>query len=118
MTKKLTVYGGMLAILTIGSGPAAAFEETTVATPSQTPSVQGGSTEGSTFDLQMSDVADVGGEGLKLQSSGSLEVAPKLDFGLELLYSANDADDPVAPAGADLVETDDIKVLGTIKRRF
>ena len=118
MTKQFAVYGGMLAILTIGSGPAAAFEETTAAAPSQAPAVQEGSVEGLAFDLQMLDVEDASGEGLKLQSFGSLKVAPKMDFGLELLYSANDADDPIAQAGADLDETDDIKVLGTIRRRF
>ena len=119
MTKQLAVYGGMLAILTIGTGQAFAFEETTVrAQPAQPAAQQEQVVEGLAFDLQMPDAGDAGGDGLKLQSSGSLKVAPKMDFGLELLYSSKDEDDPIAHAGADINEGDDVRVLGTIKRRF
>ena len=118
MTKQIAVYGGMLAILTIGPGSAFAFEETTVAVQPSQPAAQEQTVEGLAFDLQMPDGAGSADDGMKLQSSGSLKVAPKMDFGLELLYSSKDADDPIAHAGADLDETDDVRVLGTIKRRF
>jgi len=122
MTKQLAVFGGMLAILTIGSGPAAAFEETTVAAPkAAAPAAQAQKqpSEGPAFDLQLPDSGDVNGESLKLQGSGSLKAMPKMDFGLELLYSSKESDDPVAHAGSTDLETgDDLKVMGTVKRRF
>jgi len=118
MTKQLAVFGGMLALLTIGSGPAAAFEETTVA-PQAAPAANQLQSDGLAMDLQFPNDGEIdGGEGLKIQSSGTLKVMPKMDFGLELLYSSKDEDDTLAHAGSDLEDGDDIKVLGTIRRRF
>jgi hypothetical protein len=116
MTKQLAVFGGMLALLTIGSGPAVAFEETTVA-PQVAPAAQQLQGEGLDLDLSVPNDVDAG-EGLKLQGSGTLKVMPKMDFGLELLYSSKDEDDALAFAGPDAEDSDDIKVLGTVRRRF
>ena len=41
-------------------------------------------------------------------------VLPKLDFGLELLYGANEQKGPVP----DKNDTDDVQLRGTIKHRF
>ena len=118
MTKQLAVYGGMLALLTIGSGPAVAFEETTVAPQTAPAAQQQLQNEGLALDLQFPSGSEIDGEGLKLKSSGALKVMPKMDFGLELLYSSKDEEDSLAHAGSDLEDTDDIKVLGTVRRRF
>jgi hypothetical protein len=116
MTKQLAVFGGMLALLTLGSGPAVAFEETTVA-PQAAPAAKQLQGEGLNLDLSVPTEADAG-EGFKLQSSGTLKVTPKMDFGLELLYSSNDEDDALAFGGPDAEDGDDIKVLGKVRRRF
>ncbi len=117
MTKQLTVYGGMLALWTIGSGPAVAFEETTVA-PEPSLAAQEQTNEALTLDMQLPGAAGSEGDTLKLQNSGSLKVMPQLDFGLELLYSSKEDDDSIAHAAPELDETDEFKILGTIKRRF
>ncbi|MGI9388060.1 MAG: hypothetical protein ACR2OX_11570 [Methyloligellaceae bacterium] len=56
--------------------------------------------------------ADEGIE-LKIPGVGSLGFLPKMDFGLELLYGANqDAVDE------DDAQADDFTIRGTVKRKF
>ena len=54
------------------------------------------------------------GTEVRIPGIGSVGVLPKLDFGLELLYGAND---PKGPA-PDKSESDDVQIRGTIKHRF
>ena len=61
---------------------------------------------------------DAGGAELVIPGIGSLGLLPKLDFGLELLYGANE---PVekAPEPSDLpVIDDDLTIRGIVKHRF
>lgn len=54
------------------------------------------------------------GTEIRIPGIGSVGVLPKLDFGLELLYGANE------PKGLpqDRNDQDDVKIRGTIKHRF
>ncbi len=54
------------------------------------------------------------GTEVRIPGLGTVGVLPKLDFGLELLYGANE------PKGLpqDKVNSDDVQIRGTIKHRF
>jgi hypothetical protein len=54
------------------------------------------------------------GTEVRIPGLGTVGVLPKLDFGLELLYGANEPKG-VAP---DKTESDDVQIRGTIKHRF
>jgi hypothetical protein len=54
------------------------------------------------------------GTEVRIPGIGTVGILPKLDFGLELLYGANE------PKGVpqDPAHTDDVQIRGTIKHRF
>jgi hypothetical protein len=54
------------------------------------------------------------GTEVRIPGLGTVGVLPKLDFGLELLYGANE------PKGMpqDKINSDDVQIRGTIKHRF
>lgn len=54
------------------------------------------------------------GTEVRIPGLGTVGVLPKLDFGLELLYGANE------PKGLpqDKINSDDVQIRGTIKHRF
>ena len=54
------------------------------------------------------------GTEVRIPGLGTVGVLPKLDFGLELLYGANE------PKGLpqDKISPDDVQIRGTIKHRF
>jgi hypothetical protein len=56
-----------------------------------------------------------GGTEVRIPGIGTVGVLPKLDFGLELLYGANDK-----PRGLpeDRLDNNDVQIRGTIKHRF
>ena len=54
------------------------------------------------------------GTEVKIPGIGTVGVLPKLDFGLELLYGANET--KVGPE--DKNESNDVQIRGTIKHRF
>lgn len=54
------------------------------------------------------------GTEVRIPGLGTVGVLPKLDFGLELLYGANE---PKGPA-LDKTDSDDVQIRGTIKHRF
>ena len=54
------------------------------------------------------------GTEVRIPGLGTVGVLPKLDFGLELLYGANEPKG-IAP---DKSDTDDVQIRGTIKHRF
>lgn len=62
-----------------------------------------------TPELQLSPGTEV-----RIPGIGTVGVLPKLDFGLELLYGANEQKGPVP----DKNDTDDVQLRGTIKHRF
>jgi hypothetical protein len=54
------------------------------------------------------------GTEVRIPGLGTVGVLPKLDFGLELLYGANEQKGPIS----DKSEPDDVQLRGTIKHRF
>lgn len=120
MRRAWTITAGAMAALVIGAGPALAFEETPAPPPAEAVQVLPEIT-GPTLDLQ-TPATGPGAEQGPEQSGGQVfgfSVLPKLDFGLELLYS----EQPMAlqqgtlPQGS-LPHDSDLSVLGKVKRHF
>jgi hypothetical protein len=59
----------------------------------------------------------VEGTEVRIPGLGKLGVLPKMDFGLELLYGANDGR-PAAPVPDDIPTDDDLRIRGTMKHNF
>lgn len=57
------------------------------------------------------------GTEVRIPGLGKLGVLPKMDFGLELLYGANDGNRP-AVEPEDQPDTDDLRIRGTMKHNF
>jgi hypothetical protein len=106
--------------------PALAFQETTVGGSSQQPGAVAPNREipdappetGKGLNLSVPGAAlggDAGRE-VRIPGLGTVGVLPKLDFGLELLYGANDSKATGMPD--DRMESNDVQIRGTIKHRF
>jgi hypothetical protein len=108
------------------AAPALAFQETTGAAPEAPPAaaapaadppkaaIEPGVEPGRGLSLKVPEVSLDKGTEIRIPGIGSVGVLPKLDFGLELLYGANE------PKGVpqDRTDQDDVKIRGTIKHRF
>lgn len=124
MRKQLTILSSVLAAWAISSAPTHAFQETHAdVQPSQT--LSSANTGGLNFDLQATDPRDTSEKSerklkLELQDDGTVNVLPKLNFGLDVMYGSPEDEDPVAHAAPvqDLDDGDGIQVLGKFKRRF
>lgn len=55
------------------------------------------------------------GTEVRIPGLGKLGVLPKMDFGLELLYGANE---PKQPDGEQEPTPDDLTIRGTVKHKF
>lgn len=122
MRKQLTILSGVLAAWAISSAPAYAFQETQVA-PEPSLSMNSSNADSVTFDLQATDPKfgeEKSDRKLKLQEDGTLEVLPKLNFGLDVMYGSPDDEDPIAHAAPvqEFESSDGVRILGTLKRRF
>jgi hypothetical protein len=128
---RLLLISGALALLTV---PAVAFQETTVgggkaaapapmapadnATPQaptlekQKPNVDPG--KGVTLSMPEVSLGKNSGTEVRIPGLGTVGVLPKLDFGLELLYGANEG----KGVPEDRNEPNDLQIRGTIKHRF
>ena len=116
----------MIAALALGiSGQAAlAFQETTIGGDDQQKAPAAPVLEAPKAPLDVTKNLDLPGGELSLGRTsgtevripglGTVGVLPKLDFGLELLYGANE------PKGLpqDKINSDDVQIRGTIKHRF
>jgi hypothetical protein len=69
------------------------------------------------LDLSVPDpsVGNSAGIEVRIPGVGSLGALPKLDFGLELLYGANE---PSVGRPDDRSQPSDVQIRGTIKHRF
>jgi hypothetical protein len=113
--------------------PAAlAFEETSVGTgeakapaapvlelPKELPKGVGDPTkslgdQGKGLSLTTPELPLTSGTEVRIPGLGTVGVLPKLDFGLELLYNANEQKGPYP----DKTSPDDVQLRGTIKHRF
>lgn len=119
---RLTVLKGVAVALAIASTPAVAFQEQqsggAVAPAPAAAAPASPAPESKGVDLATPSAAEspAAGTEVRIPGLGKLGVLPKMDFGLELLYGANEAKQP------DAVEretpADDLTVRGTIKHNF
>lgn len=114
---KVLGYIGMGLALALVSPPAHAFQEQGGTAPvAPAPSAEGAKPAApaeKSVEFSAPPVEDTGTE-VRIPGLGKLGVLPKMDFGLELLYGANDSKqpEPVEPPAEDLT------VRGTIKHNF
>jgi hypothetical protein len=114
--RRLLGIAGLIAALPLGSAPAFAFQETPVPPPSA--SIEA-ALQAKTAPLQLATPgvpADQKAEKGGVKIFG-YSVLPKLDFGLELLYG-EDEQQLQLQQGPTLDDTQDVTVLGKVKRHF
>lgn len=58
-----------------------------------------------------------GGTEIRIPGLGRLGTLPKLDFGMELLYGANEASKAAVPGG-EAAEADGVAIRGSVKHKF
>lgn len=119
MRKYLHIVVGAALLWVAGSASAVAFQEVPTAS---TPSLFGPQSTGQAlaFDAKIPDGGSTAAEKKSgagnQQGKGPVGFLPKMNFGLELLYGSSERDEP-APSITDQ-GSDDLQILGTIKRRF
>src|SRR5262245_1317073 len=91
----------------IGGGNAAAPAAPVLELPVELPKASTDGAKGLNLEL-------VPGTEVRIPGLGTVGVLPKLDFGLELLYGANEQKGPLQ----DKSNPDDVQLRGTIKHRF
>ncbi|WP_334148660.1 hypothetical protein [Hyphomicrobium sp.] len=117
---KVLGYVGLGVVLAFAGQSALAFQEQGGAAPvAPTPSVpaeaQPAMPVGKSMEFSTPSVEDrSAGTEVRIPGLGKLGVLPKMDFGLELLYGANDSKQPEA----NEPPTEDLTVRGTIKHNF
>lgn len=114
---------GLGLALALASTAALAFQEQGGGAPAVTTPAPaegaGKASDGQAKDLNFSTPKSGGGESVgtevRIPGLGKLGVLPKMDFGLELLYGANESSkpaDPVEPQNGDLT------IRGSLKHNF
>jgi hypothetical protein len=121
---KLPKYTLAAAALGLMCHGALAFEETTIGGGEQkapaAPAVElPKAPPGTAKDLDLSggpslNLGKTSGTEVRIPGFGTVGVLPKLDFGLELLYGANEQ----KGIPQDQINPDDVQIRGTIKHRF
>ena len=97
------------------AAPAVAFQEQSAGAGSAVAGAPSAQAPDLDLSLPESGIARGPGTEVRIPGVGTLGVLPKLDFGLELLYGANDS------AGArpdDRSQPSDVQIRATIKHRF
>ncbi len=120
---KLRHVCGLSVVLLGAALPALAFQEQTVGgAPQAQPSSPAAAPEAGTgakpAEMQLTPEEarkPVEGTEVRIPGLGKLGVLPKMDFGLELLYGANEAR-PVTPDPQD--QSDDLQIRGSVKHNF
>ena len=114
---KLVGYIGMGLAVTLVSASALAFQEQGGAPAAPAPTEAQPAAPAASPDLNFSTPkpADTNaGTEVRIPGLGKLGVLPKMDFGLELLYGANDAkQQPEAQQ-----PTEDLTIRGSLKHNF
>lgn len=119
MKSRMGIVLGVL--LAVASPQSLAFEEqTTGVAPSATPAPAAKTEQGPAAGLETAPPqAKPEGTEITIPGLGRLGVLPKMDFGLELLYGANES--PKQPEGEPGVTApldDDLTIRGSIKKSF
>ena len=99
------------------SAPALAFQEQSQGGAGASAAAAAGAPQAPNLNLKLPDsvyAKDAGTE-VRIPGVGSLGVLPKLEFGLELLYGANE---PAGPRLNDQPQPSDVQIRATIKHRF
>ena len=112
---RIVVLGGCLALVSTG---ALAFEEQKpVSTPAPASAKAVGDDATAAVPLADTGAAAKADEGteVRIPGLGKLGVLPKMDFGLELLYGAND---PKPQEQEVETPVDDLTIRGTVKHKF
>ena len=110
-------------VLALAAFPALAFQEQQVGAPAASPSTPAQpAAEGAVKpgEMQLSPAeAPKAAEGteVRIPGRGKLGVLPKMDFGLELLYGANEGNKPVVEP-EEAPDSDDLRIRGTMKHNF
>ena len=130
MTVKLKALVAGFALVALSAGPGLAFREAPVAgsATGDRPSVASAESDAApsiTFDAPKSAEADAkSGTEIRVPGIGRLGTLPKLDFGLQLLYSEQGAADGAlanqgADVGSDVKESErGLQVRGSITHQF
>ncbi len=113
--RKLTICSGFLAVWFMFPGGIQAFEQTPVA---PVPGTSVAAPSENAPGLSKDETVAPGQEsqkdtGLSFPGMGLINILPKLDFGLELMYGAS-PEEPVEDASPH----DDVTIRGTVKKRF
>jgi hypothetical protein len=124
MTKRPKRLIAIAVVLVVFAQPSLAFQESSIGGGADNPAARATDVEtpknlgdlGKSLNLKVPDLSigkDTGTE-VRIPGMGTLGVLPKLDFGLELLYGAND------PSGRpdDKSPPSDVQIRATIKHRF
>lgn len=108
---------GLGVALVLLSTAASAFEEQAAPVPAPQTAAPAASGAAQPLDLAGAAPAAKAEEGteVRIPGLGKLGVLPKMDFGLELLYGANDAK---AQAEERDLPDDELMVRGTVKHSF
>ncbi len=113
--KKIGLLAGFgVALAVIASTAAFALEEQKGAVAPQPPAAD--APKAQVQDGVAAAKADAGTE-IRIPGLGKLGTLPKMDFGLELLYGANDTSKSQGPAPAE-PENGDLTIHGSIKHKF
>jgi hypothetical protein len=121
--KRIHMFG-LSAVLLAAALPALAFQEQTVgggtppaqsSEPSAAPQPGSGARPAEMQLTPEEAQKPVEGTEVRIPGLGKLGVLPKMDFGLELLYGANETR-PVLPDPQE--QTDDLQIRGSVKHNF
>ncbi len=109
---KLRFFMGLGVALALASTSALGFEE-------QKAGASAPAAEAPSSGAALSDQTGVGkseeGTEVRIPGLGKLGVLPKMDFGLELLYGANE---PKVQDEERVLPSDDLTIRGTVKKTF
>jgi hypothetical protein len=113
---------GLGAALVISGSSALAFQEQNAgsvpqAAPSQEQAAPAAPATGG-VEFATPVPKDEGGTEVRIPGLGTLGVLPKMDFGLELLYGANDGKTDAAPTDPQETAPVDLMIRGTVKHNF
>ena len=115
--QKLWLIAGLLLIWGIAPGSARAFEKQPAAPAAPqsglTSPAKKNAEDAGPGKLELEASEDTASSKWRIPGLGSLNILPKMDFGLELLYS-DDRDDLVDDGSGG----DDVRIRGSVKRRF
>lgn len=115
---RLVAYMGVVVALALASTSTFAFQEQGAAPPAGTPAAQAAPAEGAKApeaDFSTPKTEAQSGTEVRIPGLGRLGVLPKMDFGLELLYGANET----KPADAEQrPQSEDLMIHGSVKHNF